>query len=255
VLDYYDDIRFSTCKGGENYRKLGESGIRAVYRLREDKLFPRSFSNDITINNQTVEYAEVNGVGRNGEQYDSDNYQSMYSSLQTNNVVTVRIHAWDAAKRKHALESISDLHRQIYGVTEPEPAPLAEVIINTSNIAQSKVLEEYSFQVIADKLNRDIQEKYKFIILYDFIALLAAIASIFIYVTMVHAHTKKLYSSAVGKVKSIRVPKVGVNIIRKESLSSYSVSEELLRWVELKEGGHITEQEFEEARRKILDRK
>ena len=42
-----------------------------------------------------------------------------------------------------------------------------------------------------------------------------------------------------------------INIVRGEN-KSYSVADELMKWAKLKEDGHITEQEFNEARKKLL---
>jgi hypothetical protein len=44
-----------------------------------------------------------------------------------------------------------------------------------------------------------------------------------------------------------------VNIVNTDKLKHYSVAEELLKWKELKESGVISEEEFVEAKRKILD--
>lgn len=45
-----------------------------------------------------------------------------------------------------------------------------------------------------------------------------------------------------------------IDIIKGERLRSFSVADELLKWAKLKDDGHITEQEFSEARRKLLER-
>lgn len=45
-----------------------------------------------------------------------------------------------------------------------------------------------------------------------------------------------------------------IDIIKGERLRSFSVADELLKWAKLKEDGHITEREFAEARRKLLER-
>ena len=64
---------------------------------------------------------------------------------------------------------------------------------------------------------------------------------------------------AVGKVTAVRgraaVRNPGeIDIIKGERLRSFSVADELLKWAKLKEDGHITEEEFAEARRKLLER-
>jgi len=43
-----------------------------------------------------------------------------------------------------------------------------------------------------------------------------------------------------------------LSIIGGERLRSFSVADELLKWAKLKEEGHITEEEFNEARKKLL---
>jgi hypothetical protein len=59
-----------------------------------------------------------------------------------------------------------------------------------------------------------------------------------------------------NKTQSARVPTnaVEMNIIKGERLKQYSVADELLKWAKLKEDGHISEDEFNEARAKLLKR-
>lgn len=45
-----------------------------------------------------------------------------------------------------------------------------------------------------------------------------------------------------------------VDIIKGEKLRQYSVADELIKWAKLKEDGHISEDEFKEARAKLLKR-
>ncbi|HEU4670120.1 MAG TPA: SHOCT domain-containing protein [Dyella sp.] len=45
---------------------------------------------------------------------------------------------------------------------------------------------------------------------------------------------------------------VEVNIINGEKLRSYSVADELIKWAKLRDDGIVTEEDFENARRKIL---
>lgn len=45
-----------------------------------------------------------------------------------------------------------------------------------------------------------------------------------------------------------------VEIIKNDKLKSYSVADELLKWAKLKEDGHISEQEFDDAKKKLLKR-
>ena len=48
--------------------------------------------------------------------------------------------------------------------------------------------------------------------------------------------------------------KTSVDILQSEKLKSYSVADELLKWAKLKEEGLISEEEFNEARAKLLNR-
>ncbi len=59
------------------------------------------------------------------------------------------------------------------------------------------------------------------------------------------------------KPKSATKPPIEreVDIIKGEKLKQYSVADELLKWAKLKEEGHISEDEFNEARAKLLKRK
>jgi hypothetical protein len=45
-----------------------------------------------------------------------------------------------------------------------------------------------------------------------------------------------------------------VDIIKGEKLKQYSVADELIKWAKLKDDGHISDEEFNEARKKLLNR-
>jgi len=47
----------------------------------------------------------------------------------------------------------------------------------------------------------------------------------------------------------------GMDIIKGEKLKQCSVADELIKWAKLKEEGHITEEEFNQVRAKLLKRK
>lgn len=46
--------------------------------------------------------------------------------------------------------------------------------------------------------------------------------------------------------------KTNVDIIKGEKLRYYSVADELLKWAKLKEDGHISQEEYDDARKKLL---
>lgn len=45
-----------------------------------------------------------------------------------------------------------------------------------------------------------------------------------------------------------------VDIIKGETFKSYSVADELLKWAKLKDEGHISKEEYDDARKKLLNR-
>lgn len=45
-----------------------------------------------------------------------------------------------------------------------------------------------------------------------------------------------------------------IDIIKGERMKSFSVADELIKWAKLKEDGHISEQEYNDARKKLLQR-
>ena len=49
-------------------------------------------------------------------------------------------------------------------------------------------------------------------------------------------------------------PKNGIDILQSQKLKQYSVADELVKWAKLKEDGHISDDEFDEARSKLLGR-
>lgn len=60
--------------------------------------------------------------------------------------------------------------------------------------------------------------------------------------------------SSTPKVPLPENSKTGVDILQSEKLKPYSVADELLKWAKLKEDGLISEEEFSEARSKLLNR-
>ncbi len=52
--------------------------------------------------------------------------------------------------------------------------------------------------------------------------------------------------------KHSKVQKSSFDLIKSEKLKQFSVADELLKWAKLKEGGHISAEEFDEMRKKLL---
>ena len=65
-------------------------------------------------------------------------------------------------------------------------------------------------------------------------------------------HKKWVSVNAIFSDKVTSTPSSGVDIIRAEKLKQYSVADELTKWAKLKEDGHITQEEFNQARDKLL---
>ena len=59
--------------------------------------------------------------------------------------------------------------------------------------------------------------------------------------------------SSLSKNDIIISPLNKVDIIKGEKLKSYSVADELLKWAKLKDDGHISEQEYNQVRDKLLN--
>ena len=58
-----------------------------------------------------------------------------------------------------------------------------------------------------------------------------------------------------SRIKTFSSKPGDIDIIKGERLRSFSVADELLKWAKLKDDGHITVEEFDDARRKLLERK
>ncbi|KEX93771.1 hypothetical protein HA62_11485 [Pseudomonas putida] len=68
-------------------------------------------------------------------------------------------------------------------------------------------------------------------------------------------HSDWVSSSGIfsNKLKS-GTAQVEIDIIKGERMKSFSVADELIKWAKLKDDGHITEQEYNDARKKLLQR-
>lgn len=60
--------------------------------------------------------------------------------------------------------------------------------------------------------------------------------------------------SSKPKATSAKCEESKIDIIKSERLRSYSVADELAKWIKLKDDGHISEEEYNEARKNLLQR-
>jgi hypothetical protein len=88
------------------------------------------------------------------------------------------------------------------------------------------------------------------------IAYLIAMKALFKTPLTAHAEWIEINGIFATKPKSGKEanPHSEVDIIKGEKLKQYSVADELTKWAKLKEDGHISEEEFNEARTKLLKR-
>ncbi|MDP2407325.1 MAG: hypothetical protein U1D36_07525 [Hydrogenophaga sp.] len=87
-------------------------------------------------------------------------------------------------------------------------------------------------------------------------AYLIAVDFLFFKPLKVHSGWVSVNGIFSSKSKSFNKPnaETELNIIKGEKLKQYSVADELLKWAKLKEDGHISQDDFNEARAKLLKR-
>jgi hypothetical protein len=61
-----------------------------------------------------------------------------------------------------------------------------------------------------------------------------------------------IFASKPSKNKARKAKQIAIT--QSESLRSYSVADELMKWANLKDGGHISQDEYDDARSKLLQR-
>ena len=87
------------------------------------------------------------------------------------------------------------------------------------------------------------------------IALLYIILLNVLFLSPLRCHAQWVEANGIFSGKAKTVPDTNdVDIIKGERLRTFSVADELIKWAKLKEDGHITEQEFNDARKKLLQR-
>lgn len=115
---------------------------------------------------------------------------------------------------------------------------------------------------LIDYLRNDDSWYYSYVIehmWYGFWTLAPAIAYSFIveylFLKPLSEHRNWVAENGIFSFKSgllIQKKEKELDIIKGEKLKQFSVADELLKWAKLKEDGHITDEEFKEAREKLL---
>lgn len=75
----------------------------------------------------------------------------------------------------------------------------------------------------------------------------------FLFLNPLRRHSEWVVKNGIFSSKAkVVVDSSDVDIIKGERLRTFSVADELIKWAKLKDDGHITEQEFNDARKKLL---
>lgn len=90
------------------------------------------------------------------------------------------------------------------------------------------------------------------------ISFLYHIAVIYLFYRPLKSHSDWVVINGIfgskAKAQSQNLDDPQLNIIKGEKFKQYSVADELIKWAKLKEDGHISEEEFNEARAKLLNK-
>lgn len=226
-------------------------GLQVTYILREDELFPESYNKGIAINDKKLEYYPKGaGFGILRDQSYSDNYQNIYAALKAQKPIVAAVYA----------DKYFDISAKIHGYLE---TPEIEVVIDASNLDEADSISEKLAQAEASQHNYKIYRKYWLVIFINTAAFVFTIIGFFLIRRRVRSILKAVYeiaSIAKASMKSmihnlakiIRPEKS--KIIKTDNLKTYSVADELLKWTQLRDAGVVSEEEFQEARDKIMSK-
>ena len=247
IFNFMKAIDLFSVLGREQFVHCKERGFRVVNKLREDKGFTtkslkRVFINDVELYLETTKDAKTNKY--------SENYQPIYSAIQSDSPVIVTIGNKIPYKDSH-----KELLEQLRGSPSKIKVTSKLLLVGYSELDEFDKINYINLQNIADKKNN---ESYKSIVIYNLIILLLLIIVLFLYRSLIHPILKnklqKTYREITKYLKTDTNPKKpDVGIIKADKMKSYSVADELIKWTQLKEDGHITEKEYQEARKKLLE--
>lgn len=124
------------------------------------------------------------------------------------------------------------------------------VVVNAYEYHAAGVDESW---LVADRRERALEYGLTSLIVACFpLGYLFALSRLYLSPLLAHREWVEAHGVLASKVKS--GSRNEVDIIKGEKPASYSVADELMKWVALKENGHITDEEFNEARRKLLQK-
>lgn len=240
ILDYLDRPYIVSCK---------KRGLRVTYRLREDEMFPETYGKAITINDKPIEYySERFEIIK--DRSDSDNYQKIYAALQAQKPIVAAVY------RNSYFETLD----HVIGYREK---PEIQVIINASILDEADKVNANLAPVEAKQRNNKIHHKYWIVLFLDVALLSFFVFGLFLIRRWILRSSKANFgkiSTYKARVKTSALELLNIikpkrsTIIKTDNLKSYSVADELLKWTQLKEAGVVSEEEFQEARRKIMSK-
>lgn len=224
-------------------------GLLVTYRLREDELFPGAYSKGIAINGKTLEYySEYNSILKHHA--NSDNYQKIYAALQDQKLIVAAVY------RDRYFEGIDP-------ITGNRKNPEVEVIIDASSLDEADEVSANLAAIEAKQWNDKIYHGYLVVLFLDAALLSFLVFGFFLIRRWILRSSKTPFgkiSTCKAGIKSITIDLLNIikpkrsTIIKTDNLKSYSVADELLKWMQLKEAGIVSEEEFQEARKKIMSK-
>jgi hypothetical protein len=222
--------------------------LRIINNLRENGAFPPSFNNRMEIDGETVHYSgEFSGTP--STQFDEDNYKILYGALALGkSSVTFKVYNanWSTTKRKYQIEL---------------------VYLERLDAKHTSVIE-FDSKTYNENLALSDRNKYSQVyVLAAIVFLLGFLLILFIWVKflpLVKALLLDLLSHtnrSILKTKSFLVIIFRIIMptkrsrVTKSKIGTYSVADELDKWIKLRNDGHVSEQEFQDAKKELLKRR
>jgi len=276
TIDLFDAIPYVYFEEDSQHSCKDQRLLRVENALRTDGFFE----------NPSSQYEAYVTVEINGESlgipkdeygkkiYAEKNYQPIFSALTRKAPIIATYSYYEeysrAKSRALAGEYGPELTKFVLKRTQISiyPVPIYEgrYSINSSNIKEAFAIRSSYVEASIDAHNKEKAEELRssypgvavsFIMTLVALVFIAVVLRKFIPSTIrkLIAFSKNSYLAIKDNIRRrISKPKLSSSsIIKSENLKNYSVADELLKWAQLKEDGHITEEEFNEARRKILN--
>ncbi len=238
-LDYFFILGYAY----PTYVDCSERGLRAAYILREDEMFPANYKKSITINDEEINYY-THGFWPIRDNSDSSNYQHVYSAMQSKVPVVAAIYP-------------GYYFKSLRGTAFTQDPPELELVLNTSNLGEADKLSKNIAMIQSSKKNSEIYRRYWTIGLLNFVLICCFIFGFYFILRrtmralMVTSSESRPLKAFILRIMRKIKPSQSA-IIKTDNLKTYSVADELLKWTNLRQAGIVSEEEFQEARKKIM---